>query len=114
MLSGDVMALPNNYTTTSTGAFTTSQMKSHQIALGKKGVRNDTSIGPSGKFKHSAKTSNLTSQAVNIKHAYGYGGGVLTNSNHSAMSKGFTPISSQKMNSTSVVRQQTQQKTPIT
>ena len=77
----DHMASSATYTTNNSGAFA-SQMKSHQTAASKKAFRSDnTSIGPTSKFKSSVKTSGMGTGHANIKHVYGYGGGVLSSSN---------------------------------
>lgn len=108
MMSDNVLAASMTYTSAGTSGAFQSQMKSHQSNVSKKASRMDNnSIGPTSKFKSSAKVSHLTSQAVNIKHVYGYGGGVLSNSNQSVQLKSHIPMS-QKLNSTSMVRQNTQ------
>ena len=108
VLSGDVLATSAGTYTTQSGNFM-SQMKSIQSVGSKKAARHEnTSVGPSSKFKKSNQVSTLsTHQAVNIKTVYGYGGGVLSNSNQNVSMKGHIPISKQ-LNSTSVVRQNTQ------
>lgn len=110
------------YTSTTGGAVTT-QIKSQ---MSKKAARADnTSVGPTSKFKSSAKASNLSSHGNNIKAVYGIGGGILASSNQNVQMRSQFQGGVQKMNSTSMVRQKTelavnnsilghQQKTPIT
>ena len=109
MLNDNVTATSVSYTTNS-GSALTSQMKSHQSQMTKKGARTDnSSIGPTSKFKSSTKMSNLTTHGANIKHAYGYGGGVLASSNQNVQMRSHYPASSSnKLNSTSMVRQKTE------
>ena len=124
MSDHNVTAASVTYTTSGGGM--SSQMKSHQSQMSKKQARADnTSIGPTSKFKSSTKVSNLATHGASIKHAYGYGGGVLSSSNQNVQMRSHYPQGSNKLNSTSMVRQKTeimvtnnigppQQKTPIT
>ena len=83
MLNDNVLAASVSYTSNNSGPTFTSQMKN------KKGTRHDTSVGPTSKFKPSAGKMH-GANGVNIKQAYGYGGGVISRGN-------VAPLSSHKL-----------------
>lgn len=82
MLSDNTLTASSVTYTTNSGSALNSQLKSQMT---KKAARADnSSIGPTSKFKSSTKVNSVGSHGNNIKHVYGFGGGgggVLSSSN---------------------------------